>query len=369
MKAGWHILYQVMVKQFYIINAGFFLFLFLFFFGIVQSGQLISYHRSLMMAMISAPLFLYIVLFAWLLYTIKCLLFCIGNIQHNNGSFLFALRALSNVQQGILFGTVSISIYLPVLIYACFFIKVALHENAVATALQVILYQLAMILLCTCSIYQAVNKTSASLLNGVIAKVRKSTAFPVGYYAFILCYISNDRKIAFAVVKTFSLLMLSMLFVRNGDHFDTDLFNIFYPLTITAHAGLVFYCVDFNESLLYVNRNLPLHWLKTAAMFVLTWSLLLLPEAAFMLINNHGNMPVMEIVLQSLTAMATLLLFTGIAYGCSLDMERYLLFVFITYIVVLILQKSVGVPGCLASLTALGLMVLKAHYYSFERGK
>jgi hypothetical protein len=322
-----------------------------------------------MMAMISSPAFLYVVMIAWLLYTIKCLLFCIGNIQHSDGSFLFTLRGLTRAKQCLLFGTVSVLLYLPVLIYAVFLITVALHENAVAVTLQVILYQVAMLLLSTYCIYEAVNKTSASIITGIITRLRKLTALRVGYYAFILSYISNDRKIAFAIVKTFSLLILSMLFVRNSDHFDSDLFNIFYPLTITAHAGLVFYCVNFNESLLYVNRNLPLHWLKVVAMFALTWSLLLLPEAAFMLINNHGNMPASEIVLQSLTAMATLLLFTGMAYGCSLDMERYLLFVFMTYIAVLILQKSAGLPGCLVAITALGLMVLKAHYYSFERGK
>ena len=57
MKAAWHILHTVMVKQFYLQNAGLFLFAFLFLFGIVDAGHLVSYHHSLMLSIISLPLF------------------------------------------------------------------------------------------------------------------------------------------------------------------------------------------------------------------------------------------------------------------------------------------------------------------------
>jgi hypothetical protein len=362
-----NILNKVMVKQFYITNAGFFLFLLFFFFGIVQAGNIIGYHLSLMHAMITSPVFLFIVMTGWLLYNIKCITFCTDRLHQSDGHFLFIARALPASKQALLFITVSTLLYLPVLIYACFLTSVSFTEKAVAVAIQVMVYQVLMILISSTVIYLAVNKTSEPAIIRLIAKLKKIFTFKISYPAFISAYILNERKIMLLVVKIFSLLMLSIFFVRNSDSFDNDLFSIFYPISIAAHARLVFYCVDFNETLLYCNRNLPLNWLKVALTFSFTWALLLLPEAAFMLINNHGNLPFMVIILQSLTSMAMLLLFTGIAYACSLDMERYLLFVLMTYIVLLILQKSMGNLAALVAVSTLALMVFKAHYYSFER--
>ena len=171
----------------------------------------------------------------------------------------------------------------------------------------------------------------------------------------------------FAIVKIFSLLMLGMLLVRNADGFDADLFAIFYPLTIVAHATLVLHCVGFNETLLHTNRNLPLHWLKVAGMYGFTWLLILLPETAFMFINNQGNLPLLQIAMESVTAVVMLFLFTGMALGCGLDNERYLLFVFMSYIVMLILEKSVGHVAAAGVLAVLSVMVFRSHYYSFER--
>ncbi|MBL0359144.1 MAG: hypothetical protein IPP72_20780 [Chitinophagaceae bacterium] len=369
MKAAWNILSKIMVKQFYIANAGFFLFLFLFFFGIVQAGQLIWYHHSLMLAMISSPLFLFIVMTAWLLYNCKCILFCTSVIQSGNGGFLYMLRALPFSKQLLLYVFVGTVLYLPVLAYACILATVAYTTGAAIVSVQVAAYQLLMIIISTTAIYSAINKTGESAVTKLVATLGSLLSIRIGYHAFLITYILHSRKVTFAVVKLFSLLMLSMLFVRNSDSFDTDLFSIFYPLTITAHAALVLHCVDFNETLLQCNRNLPLHWLKVACMYLLTWFIILLPEAAFMLINNHGNMPVDIIILQSMAAVACLLLFTGMAYACGLDMERYLLFVFMVYIILLILQKSAGHLVTLAAFSALALAVFQSHYYSFEREK
>jgi uncharacterized membrane protein len=57
------------------------------------------------------------------------------------------------------------------------------------------------------------------------------------------------------------------------------------------------------------------------------------------------------------------------ALGCGLDMERYLLFVFMVYIVILILQKATGHIVAAAAIALSAAMVFKAHYYSFEKEK
>lgn len=357
-----------MVQQFYLQNAGLFLFAFLFLFGIVDAGHIVSYHKSLMLSIISLPLFLLIIMLLWTLYNIKCIAFCINCIQSANGVFLFKLRALPLPVQWLLYLCTGIMLYMPVLVYACVLAVFAYKINAVATV-QVVIWQILMIALPATALFITVNKTTESLLTRFIISARKLWTVPTGYYAFVLTYIVNEKKAAFAIVKIFSLLMLGMLLVRNADSFDADLFAIFYPLTIAAHASLILHCVDFNETYLHVNRNLPLHWIKVSMMYSFTWFIILLPETLFMFINHHGNLPMVQIVMQVITAVAALSLFTGMALGCGLDMERYLLFVFMVYIVILILQKATGHIVAAAAIALSAAMVFKAHYYSFEKEK
>lgn len=368
MKATWRILNKTMVQQFYLQNAGLFLFAFLFFFGIVDAGHLVSYHKSLMLSVISLPLFLLVVMLVWMLYNIKCIAFCINIIQSAEGHFLYQLRAMPSLVQWALYTGISAMLYMPVLSYACVLAVFAYKINTIATW-QVIAWQIVMVAMGASLLFTAVNKTSESLMAKLAASAKKLFAVKIGYYFFTLAYILNERKAAFAIVKVFSLLMLGMLLVRNADSFDADNFAIFYPLSIVAHASLVMYCVDFNETFLHNNRNLPLHWLKVAAAYAFTWLIILLPETFFLFINNHGNLPVMQLAMEAIMAVVVLFLFAGMALGCGLDMERYLLFVFMAYIVVLILQRAIGHTGAAVAVASLAGMVFKAHYYSFEKEK
>ncbi|MCW3089728.1 MAG: hypothetical protein JWP81_797 [Ferruginibacter sp.] len=362
------LLLKVLVKQFYIINAGFFLFLFFFFFGIINGGQLISYHQSLILGIISSPVFMGLVWLAWMLYNIKCIVFCNSIIKAEDSSYIFVLKALPAAKQFVLYSIVAALQYLPVLVYSFFVITMAFNRSMLLTGALVAIYQLLMIGLAAGILFITINKNMPSVW---IAKAFTSLTvrkrINVGYYGFLPAYILYEKKFAFTVIKIFSLLLLSVSFVRNGDQFDEDLFSIFFQLIFAAHAVAVFYCVDFNESQMQFGRNLPLNLLKIAGMYLFTFCMLMLPELIFMLVNNHSNLPVINILLLYLTAVSTLFLYTAILYGCGLNMESYMLLVFIVFIMIFFLQKA-----GFQSLTLLGILVtagvvFKTNYYSFER--
>jgi hypothetical protein len=366
MKAAWYILSKVLVTQFYKQNAGLFLMAFIFLFGIVDAGHLLSYHQSLMLSIISLPLFFAIVLFVWMLYNIKCIAFCINSIQSNEGSFMYQLRALPGMQQWLLYTATSVLLYMPVLSYAIVLAVFAIKIKS-SVSWQVMGWQLLMIQASAGMLYVILNSTKELFLTRLIAAAQKKFAVKTGYYAFLPLYIFKEKKAAFAIVKIFSLLVLGMLLVRNEDSFDADLFGIFYPILIASHASLVLYCVDFNETFLHTSRNLPIHWIKVAGMYVITWCLILLPEAFFLLMNNHGNLSQVDLVMHLFLAAAMLFIFTGIALGCGLNTESYLLFVFMVYIVVFFLEKASGTAITATVIAVLACMVFKSHYYSFER--
>ena len=368
MKTTANFLLKVLVKQFYIINAGFFLFAFFFFFGIVKGELLIPYHKSLLLSIISSPLFTGIVWLAWLLYNIKCIQFCTNTIQAADSSYIYILKALPVSQQLVLYLLVSSLQYLPILVYSCFVVYTAVTKSMLITGLLIAVYQLLMISTGAFILYRTINKNNLiHAFDQLLSKFVSLFRIRIGYFAFLVGHLFYEKKMAFVVVKVFSILLLSVSFVRNGDDFDNDLFNIFFQLILTAHAVLIFYFVSFSESQLQFSRNVPVPLYKIAGMYLFTFSILLLPEVAFMLVNNHHNLPVSNILLQYLTAVATLFLYTGILYGCGLDMESYMLFVFIAFLMIFFLQKTGQQLLSMLAVLFIAGIVFNSHYYSFEK--
>ncbi len=361
-------LISVIVKQFYIINAGFFLFFFFIFFGVVNGSQLISYHYSLISGMVISPVFMAIVWAGWLLYNAKCITYCTTTIQADDSTYIFALKATSTSVQWPVYLFISLLLYMPVLVYSGFVVAIAFTKSAWVTGMFTLLFQLLMILLNAFALNTAINR------NNIINPVKKITQalaqlynIPYRHSTFLLGHIFHSKKMAFAAVKIFSVALLSVSFIRNGDHFDADFFGIFFQLILTGHAVLVFYCVSFNESHLHFSRNTPLALFRIAAMYLLTFCVLLLPELLFMLINNHGNLPVMHIAELYLTAIATLFFYTATLYACGLNMERLMLFVFVSFLVIFFLQKSGEQLLLMLGILAAGAAVFRTHYYSFEK--
>jgi hypothetical protein len=357
-------LLKVLVKQFYIINAGFLLFIFFFFFGMVNGGQLIAYHKSLISALLSSPFFMGVVWLAWLLYNIKCILFCINTIKASDGNYIYTLRSLSSPKQFMLYLLIGTLQYMPVLAYSLFVIGMAIDKSMLSTALLVAAYQLLMIIISALVIFITINKKStAPKFEKIITAITSWRIMQLGYVGFLPAYILHEKKIAFALVKIFSLLMLSVSFIINGDHFDEDLFSIFFLLIFVGHAALVFYCVDFAETTFQFSRNLPIALYKIGGMYLFTYAIFLLPEGAFMLINNNGNLPLTNIILLYLTSVSTLFLCTAILYGCGLNMESYLFFVFTLFLLIFFLQKTGMKLLTMLGILLTAIVVFKSYYH------
>src|SRR5687768_12754133 len=120
------ILIKTQVREFYTINAGYFLFFFFLFFGVVEPGSMIFYHKSIMLGMFNAPAFLGLVMVVWLLYNLKCIFFCSKQFTRPGNNYLINLQAFSPGRQLGLFSVIQTLLYLPVLIYSCFVVALAI---------------------------------------------------------------------------------------------------------------------------------------------------------------------------------------------------------------------------------------------------
>jgi hypothetical protein len=364
----WTPLYKAWVLQFYKANAGLFAMCLLLLFGTVEARQIISYHYAVMQTIIGNPAILCIVLLLWILYASKCIGYCIGVCRQPDATWLYQCSALSKKMQWLFYFTFSILQWLPILGYAVTLAVVAISID-IKVSVIVISFQFSILFIVAASLFNQINQKQNFAISGLLFGLSQKLRIKASYKYFLLLYFLHQKKGAFFLTKLFSLLLISVFFVRNADHFDADLWDIFYPLAIVAHAGLVLHGVQFNEQWLSGNRNLPLPLTSIIAQYAFTWLLFLVPELLFLLINNHGNMPLMLIIGYWFTALASLVLFTGIAYGCHLLNEPFLLFIFGYYIALIFMQRWLGVWPSNIGFAALGITVFASHYYSFEAKK
>src|SRR5690349_22943410 len=92
MKSILHILLRVWVQQFYQRNAGFFLFLFVVLFGVVQNP--VDYHFKLMQGIVSADATLITAIIIWLLYGCKCAMIVLNSINQEK-TWISQLQAIA----------------------------------------------------------------------------------------------------------------------------------------------------------------------------------------------------------------------------------------------------------------------------------
>src|SRR4051794_25394355 len=91
MKPILHILLRVWIQQFYQRNAGFFLFLFVVLFGVVQYP--LDYHFKLMEGIVTSYITLFIAIIIWILYAGKCGALVLKSIPEER-VWLYELQAI-----------------------------------------------------------------------------------------------------------------------------------------------------------------------------------------------------------------------------------------------------------------------------------
>jgi len=142
------IFFRSFVQPFYRENIGLFVFVFSMMFFIVSKvdgAGLYEYHYSLVTGMLNSNIFLSCVLFIWLIYVRKYVLFVSGAISNPQYTFLHIYNQLTKIKQFRLFFVVQVWLLLPVLLYLWFILFVGLQQHLYIPLLIIIISLLAML--------------------------------------------------------------------------------------------------------------------------------------------------------------------------------------------------------------------------------
>jgi len=359
------ILFRLWVVQFYKLNVAFFLFLFLFFFGIVSPGMQIPYHLSIIHSEINSLFILAFVIICWLFYNLKCVAFFATIIQNYKHSFLCELQAIKEKKLLVMIMGCHVLVFLPVTVYAFIVTCIAWQQHKFIAAFVIILSILLMILASSYHLKKMLVCITPGSPSGLPANLF-GLRFIVPYFLYPLLYILHEKKVSLFALKIFSFLLFYLVFTRLADNFDKDTFINILILIGYFHSILLFHVHKFLEEKCSFTRNLPLIILKRMMIFFVPVCLLYLPEVFYLCINGTALLSIQNIIILYIMLIAQLMLYTSIIYVSNFQLKVYLRWIFALAFVFIFLNKLMNLDLLIAIQFLVSYLLFKFRYFKYE---
>lgn len=314
------ILIKIFANGFYRVHAGLFLFVFLVLVGAVDPGQLLNYHKTLMLAFISSPLMLMVVFAVWLLYSIKTWHYTIGQLYSINQQFLFySSTALSRAKQLTAWMLMQAAMLLPVIVYGLIAVIVGFYHHYYLGPAAILIYLLFLTWAGGCIYTTLINRQIDGGKQFILLRIGANWHKP--FFSLFIYQVFNDMKVRYVITKIISYLVVNGVFWLFADAVnDVRVAGIAMLAIVTAHAVIVFEERRFEETYLAFARGLPHTRIRLFAGFAMVYLALLLPEVIWLFCRFN---PLLAGQL-TLFGLSIILLHHSLLYWMGLNMDRYL---------------------------------------------
>ncbi len=356
------VLTKGLIVPFYRNHAGLLLFVFFIMFGMVESNQLINYHRTLIEGMFTTPAFRTGVFVVWLLYSFKTLQFTISLFKQPEYGFLTNLTLLPRVRVFLLLLFINGIAFLPVLIYTIFIYQIGLAQGFYVSCALIFVFQLMLLAFNAWSILFFLS--TQHLFSWSMPQLK----LPIinGRISFYLNYLVSDGKTALLISKVFSLGLLYIVREATEAGDDFRIFAIAWLFALLSHAFLMIKLREFDDRYLTWIKCLPISVLKICLLFFILYAALMVPEAVLLTttIGKGINLPEL-IALLFLSAG-----FFGFIHTYLLkpnrDPEKFSTFLFWLFILSFLAILGKLIMALTAFLIVVSYLQMKRRYYRYE---
>ena len=267
------VLNKIFIRTFYRQQAGWFLFIFLFFFGLVAPSMQLAYHYALIRGMLETPVLMALVWLAWLLYALKVVRFVEGVLAGPDHLFLQKLRLLKLGRIFSRFLLVQVILLLPVTGYAIIVAGVAWHDRQEGAAASVLAYTILLAVFGT-------FRTTYRLAHPASSRARrKRHGRAIPYWLILLRFLWSENRVLLGGIKLFgcAILYLLLRYQTPSDH-DMRMALLVFSLAIFGHGPIFYKCRQLEDTHLRFCRAVPVPLMNRFGYMTIFCGLLLLPE-------------------------------------------------------------------------------------------
>jgi hypothetical protein len=358
-----YILNKVLVKEFYRLNAGFFLVVMTLTFGFMSSVE----HRALAEFFISAHLLMCIPIALWVLYGLKIINFNTQQIRRHENSFIFELGLLkSNSRFGVLL-SITAAQFMPALLYGLFLVAIAQRHGKQAATVDVVASLLFIGIGITTVLFFQLHYPAREIKISFLKKFL-DTRYSKPLVQFYTEWLTRREPVILLGTKLFGCILsfaVSQLYLAEA--YDLRLMAMTATIVFAGNFMLLQQLHRFENVHFFMVRSLPITLLKRFLIIALVILILAIPEFATITRYFPENLSWYDYVALIIYSLSITLLFYALLFVRSIEEKNFttLIFVFIIGWVLLILFSiPVGYLGTINIGAA--WWIFRKHYYSFE---
>jgi hypothetical protein len=281
MKTIVRILSLTITKEYYRQNAVFIFAVMMFSFGFLRAEE----HKTIIKSALNLPSLLGLIFIGWALHALKVILFCLRMFESKNNEFLYHIRLFSPLKRYIALGLMQFSLLQLTFLYSLWMIKIGIEQNKIIETSAIIGFNF-LLIIAGIIIYEYrikhpnIVRVSPKPIQNLLSRFRTPS------YLFFIRYLFAKQPVLMLSSKLFTCLMLiGVCSLYPTDVYDERLLAIG---GLIAAAGHTIFCQQFfyfENQFLSFNRNLPLSLQQRILGYLLTYSLLLIPELIVILRN------------------------------------------------------------------------------------
>ena len=356
------VLTKGLIIPFYRNHAGLLLFVFFIMFGMVESNQLINYHRTLIEGMFSTPVFMTGVFIVWLLYSFKTLQFSISLFKQPEYGFMTSLTLLPKRKAFVFLLLVNGIKLLPVLIYTVFIYKIGIAHGFYPSCVYIFLFQLVLLSFNTWAFLFFLSTQHA--FSWSLPRLR----LPVfgGRISFYMNYLLTDGKIALLLSKIFSLGLLYIVRETAVAGDDFRIFGIAWLFALLSHTFLTIRLREFDDRYLSWVKGLPITVTKTYFLFLGLYAGLMLPEIVLLTTAIGKGITIPELTLLLLLSVGLLGFIHTYLLKPNRDPEKFSTFLFWLMILSFLGILSKLIIPLIIFLIVASYVRMARRYYQYE---
>jgi hypothetical protein len=275
------VLNKVLVKEFYRLNAGFFLVIIALTFGFMSGVE----HRALAEFFIASPVVLMIPIVVWIIYSFKIINFNRQQLLREENRFVYDVALLSSSKQWMAFSVTVICQSMPVLLYGVFLILIAAKHSLFTPILQVTVAVAVLLFLSVIPLIKQVNNPVREIKITGLKKfldyrLTKSIA------QFYIEWILRREPALLIGTKIFSgILLFAVTQLYKGESYDWRLLAMGTTIAFSGNFMLISQLHRFENFHFAFLRNIPLSLLQRFFLFIGVFLILCFPEIIILIRN------------------------------------------------------------------------------------
>jgi hypothetical protein len=363
MKAILYIMIKALVMPFYKNHAGLLFFVFFLMFGIVESAQLVLYHTSLIYGMLSSGIFLIVVFVIWFLYQLKSLQFLLKTSGDDSYSFLNLLALLPSTKSFFYFLIISFITFLPVFLYTWAIYAIGIQQAFYEVLVLIFVFQLALWVMSAWALNHFIRNRHIAPLVTLPAISLPYQQTQIGFFAG---YLFREEKSAVILSKVFSLVLIYIVkeTLEPGD--DFRILGITWMFALLSHTYLVQKLKTFEDHSLSWMRNLPIPVTKTFFIYLILYSMLMLPELLLLTGSLGRGLSILQFLLLPILSSAFLITIHSYLFKPNRDPDKFLTYLFWLFLgcFMLILSKMIWVT--VIALLLISALLFHKRFFQYE---